>query len=72
MDGIGNNSDVDDDNDGVLDNDDQFPLDSTEWLDNDEDNIGNNADLDDDNDVSLDVHDAFPLDRYLYLLNQKV
>lgn len=41
---------------------DEFPEDSTEWLDTDSDEIGNNADDDDDGDGSLDVDDAFPLD----------
>ena len=54
--------DPDDDNDGVLDADDAFPLDPTESLDTDGDGIGNNADTDDDNDGVLDADDAFPLD----------
>jgi TATA-box binding protein (TBP) (component of TFIID and TFIIIB) len=61
-DGINNNVDTDDDNDGVLDVDDAFPLDDTESVDTDLDGIGNNADTDDDNDGVLDVDDAFPLD----------
>ncbi|MBN87720.1 MAG: hypothetical protein CMA75_04445, partial [Euryarchaeota archaeon] len=40
----------DDDNDGYQDDFDAFPLDSSEWNDNDEDLIGDNADPDDDND----------------------
>ena len=32
---------------------DQFPLDETEWEDNDMDGIGNNADEDDDNDAAV-------------------
>ncbi|PKG86006.1 hypothetical protein CXF85_04345 [Colwellia sp. 75C3] len=47
--------DTDDDNDGVIDNDDAFPLDVNEWLDTDSDGLGNNHDLDDDNDQFLDV-----------------
>ena len=44
-DGIGNNNaDKDDDNDGVEDKKDAFPLDDTENLDTDKDGIGNNAD----------------------------
>ena len=54
--------DTDDDNDGILDNSDAFPLDSTESLDTDSDGVGNNADTDDDNDGILDSSDAFPLD----------
>jgi len=42
--------DSDDDDDGIPDNDDVFPLDDTESLDTDEDGTGDNADLDDDND----------------------
>lgn len=61
-DGAGNPCDDDDDNDGVLDVDDAFPFDPTEWVDTDGDGIGNNADTDDDNDGVLDVDDAFPLD----------
>ena len=55
-------SDTDDDNDGVLDGSDAFPLDADEYLDTDGDGIGNNADLDDDADGVSDVSDAFPLD----------
>jgi len=54
--------DTDDDNDGILDSSDAFPLDSTESLDSDSDGVGNNADTDDDNDGILDSSDAFPLD----------
>ncbi|PIR26338.1 MAG: hypothetical protein COV43_02070 [Deltaproteobacteria bacterium CG11_big_fil_rev_8_21_14_0_20_42_23] len=51
----------DSDGDGVLNDDDAFPLDPTESADADGDGIGNNADTDDDNDGVLDVNDAFPL-----------
>ncbi|MDA9315883.1 leucine-rich repeat protein [Pseudomonadales bacterium] len=51
------------DGDGVLDDDDAFPLDSIETLDTDADGTGNNADSDDDNDGVLDGADAFPLDK---------
>jgi hypothetical protein len=61
-DGISNNIDTDDDNDGVLDVDDAFPLDVNESIDTDDDGIGNNADTDDDNDGVLDEDDAYPLD----------
>ena len=47
--------DTDDDNDGYLDTNDAFPLDSTEWLDTDADGIGNNTDTDDDGDGQLDT-----------------
>ena len=52
--------DSDDDNDGVLDSQDLFPMDSSEWADFDDDGIGDNADTDDDNDGvvdSLDMND---------------
>ncbi|MBV9216323.1 MAG: thrombospondin type 3 repeat-containing protein [Acidobacteria bacterium] len=56
-DGAGNACDSDDDNDGVPDVNDAFPLDPTEWVDTDHDGIGNNADLDDDNDGQSDVNE---------------
>jgi hypothetical protein len=54
--------DPDDDDDGVLDGADAFPLDAGESVDTDGDGTGNNADPDDDNDGVLDGADAFPLD----------
>ncbi len=65
LDGIGNNADTDDDNDGVLDAADAFPIDATESVDTDLDGIGNNADSDDDNDGIIDITDVFPLDENL-------
>ncbi|WP_420208579.1 DUF1566 domain-containing protein [Candidatus Electronema sp. JC] len=53
---------ADTDGDGRPDDEDAFPNDPGEWLDNDQDGIGNNADLDDDNDGVADSKDAFPLD----------
>ena len=41
---IADGFDPDDDNDGVLDNDDAFPLDDSETMDSDGDGIGDNAD----------------------------
>jgi len=61
-DGINDDVDLDDDNDGVADVDDDFPYDVREWLDTDGDGIGNNEDEDDDNDGVNDWEDAFPLD----------
>lgn len=61
-DGVGNSTDIDDDNDGKVDTADLFPLNPTEWEDTDGDGKGNNADTDDDNDGTLDIDDAFPLD----------
>jgi CSLREA domain-containing protein len=46
----GDACDGDDDNDGVQDGLDAFPLDRTESVDTDADGIGNNADTDDDGD----------------------
>ena len=47
--------DSDDDNDGSPDEEDEFPLDSSESIDTDSDGIGNNADTDDDNDQISDI-----------------
>lgn len=52
----------DTDNDGILDSDDAFPDDSSEWLDSDSDGIGNNTDNDNDNDGVTDSQDGFPSD----------
>ena len=60
---IGDACDSDDDNDGIEDKSDVFPLDSSETSDTDGDGIGNNADSDDDGDGVLDVNDQYPLDR---------
>ena len=57
-----NKFDDDDDGDGFNDTSDIFPLDYTEWNDNDEDGIGDNSDDDDDDDGTPDSIDAFPLD----------
>ena len=61
-DGTADITDTDDDNDGVPDVADAFPLDANESLDTDSDGIGNNADTDDDGDLIADGDDAFPLD----------
>lgn len=61
-DGIPNDQDLDDDNDGYNDDIDAFPFNPIEWLDSDNDGIGNKLDPDDDNDGYLDDKDAFPLD----------
>ncbi len=49
-DGVGDNADQDDDDDGIPDEEDVFPYNPNESLDTDEDGIGNTTDLDDDND----------------------
>lgn len=61
-DGVPDSTDTDDDNDGVDDVRDAFPLDDSETADFDGDGIGDNADSDDDNDGVNDEEDAFPLD----------
>ena len=50
--------DGDDDNDGVDDDSDAFPLDASEIGDNDGDGTGDNADADDDDDAGGGVVDA--------------
>ncbi len=61
-DGIPDEEDPDDDNDGVNDTIDMFPKNVNEWKDSDNDGIGDNADLDDDNDGVLDENDYYPYD----------
>lgn len=61
-DGTPNDQDPDDDNDGVIDTEDPFPLNKNESADTDGDGIGNNADPDDDNDGVPDDKDDLPLD----------
>ena len=60
-DGIGDAADTDDDNDGVPDSEDAFPLDASESADTDGDGIGDAADTDDDNDGVPDASDNAPL-----------
>ena len=62
LDGTADRFDNDDDNDGVSDFSDAFPLDPGESVDTDLDGTGNNADTDDDNDGVGDVDDFYPLD----------
>lgn len=57
-DGIANDLDADDDQDGVPDVKDAFPLDPAEWEDKDEDWIGDNLDADDDGDGIGDDHNG--------------
>ncbi len=61
-DGIPNEQDTDDDNDGVVDTQDVFPFDPSETRDSDNDGEGDNGDEDDDNDGVPDVLDAFQFD----------
>jgi len=60
-DGIENLIDNDDDNDGVIDTEDDFPLNKQEQYDTDGDGEGNNSDNDDDNDGVPDEFDDMPL-----------
>ena len=53
-DGKANHLDPDDDQDGVPDVEDAFPLDPEEWQDKDKDSIGDNLDADDDGDGAGD------------------
>lgn len=55
-DGLANDIDPDDDNDGVPDASDAFPLDPSEWADADGDLIGDVLDADDDGDGVGDDH----------------
>ena len=56
----------DDDGDGVINGEDAFPLDSSEWGDNDGDGVGDNEDSDDDEDGTIDSEDDFPLGQGLF------
>jgi len=68
---------VDSDSDGVIDSEDAFPEDPSEFLDSDNDGIGNFADTDDDNnniadvdtdsDGIIDPFDIFPLNPGEYI-----
>ena len=61
LDGAPDNCDTDDDNDGILDVNDNCPLQAnTNQADNDNDGIGNACDNDDDNDFVLDGYDNCP------------
>lgn len=57
----GNACDSDDDNDGVADTSDAFPLDADESVDTDHDGTGDNGDTNDDNDDLIDTDDNCPL-----------
>ena len=58
-----NSPSEDSDGDGIVDPDDDLPLDPNESIDTDGDGIGNNEDEDDDGDGVTDLNDDFPLDR---------
>lgn len=57
-DGIPNDQDADDDNDGTSDDKDAFPLEPEEWEDRDHDLIGDNLDADVDGDGKADDRNA--------------
>ncbi|MDB2400943.1 thrombospondin type 3 repeat-containing protein [Porticoccaceae bacterium] len=57
-----NHTELDSDEDGVVDSEDAFRFDNAEILDSDNDGLGNNTDTDDDNDGVADEVDVFPLD----------
>jgi len=59
---IDDESDPDDDNDGIPDVEDVFPFDPNEWHDYDNDGIGDNADEDNDNDGIPNISDEYPWD----------
>jgi trimeric autotransporter adhesin len=62
LDGIPDNCDPDDDNDGVLDTNDNCPTQAnTNQADNDNDGLGDACDNDDDNDGVLDGYDNCPM-----------
>ena len=61
-DGIPDDEDADDDNDGTPDLVDAFRLDPRETADLDGDGLGDRADADDDGDRTPDAADAFPAD----------
>ena len=60
--------DADDDNDGVDDGADTFPMNSAETIDTDGDGTGDNADTDDDGDGLIEIHNATQLDQVRYSL----
>lgn len=64
QDGLNDDVDEDDDNDGWADTSDDFPLNPVEWQDTDLDGIGDNGDADDDNDGVFDTDDPCPLTSY--------
>merc|ERR1719453_2259763 len=61
-DGIGDNHDEDDDGDGVINAEDEFPDDPNEWSDIDGDMVGDNSDEDRDGDGHNNDVDPFPDD----------
>lgn len=63
-DGIPNITDPDIDNDGVLNNDDAFPEDESEWSDRDGDGVGDNADAYPDNAACYATLDGNGIDCY--------
>jgi hypothetical protein len=60
-DGLPDELDIDDDNDGVYDVADAFPLDVGEQFDTDKDGVGDNADPDTDHNYNVDTTEAAPI-----------
>lgn len=60
-DSLGNPCDIDDDNDGVVDELDAFDTNPEEWADFDFDGVGSKKDQDDDNDGIVDSKDNDPI-----------
>ena len=63
-DGLGDVCDPDDDNDGVLDSEDAFPLDASEDTDSDGDGIGDNADTDEDDSIIITEPSLTPAEAF--------
>lgn len=61
LDGMADTEDQDIDGDSILNNQDAFPYNSSEWEDLDNDGIGNNSDPDLDGDNVENIIDIFPL-----------
>ena len=57
------------DGDGVNDGLDPFPMNASEWADEDNDGVGSNADIDDDGDGLIEIATAAELDRVRYQLD---
>jgi hypothetical protein len=72
MDYIPDSTDTDDDGDGVLDADDTFPTNPSEWVDSDGDDIGDNKDTDDDGDGVADTADAAPWDSTVTTIEPEI
>ena len=61
-DGIPSENDTDKDGDGILNQDDAFPENVTEYIDSNNDGIGNYSQTDEDDDGINDINDEYPFD----------